>query len=159
MDIDVSASLPAGLEELLEIFAAELPEVRFADLDRAALEEDVARVRALAEGVARAEAAAAAARADLNAARDRLTSKGQRAIAYARIYAEGAGLTELVARLEALALGARARRVDAVPSAPSDAGQRRRGRPPKSGLPPEDPVLPLDSPAAVNGHARSDLVG
>lgn len=132
MDIDSSASLPAGIEDLIDVFATELPEVRFADLDRAALEEDAARVRALAEAVSRAEAAAAAARADLAGARDRLVDRGQRAVAYARIYAEGVGNAELCARLNAVALNGIGRRGDGSPGAQPDLTPRRRGRPPKN---------------------------
>ncbi len=145
MDIDFTSSLPTGIEDLIDVFASDLPQVRFADLDRAALEEDAATVRALAEAVARAEAAAAAARADLSAARERLVGRGQRAVAYARIYAEGAGDAALCARLESIPLLGQGRRSDAGAGAQPDLVPRRRGRPPKSsGSPaPSNAALPL----------------
>jgi multidrug efflux pump subunit AcrA (membrane-fusion protein) len=152
MTHDSAAVLPAGVRELLDLFAAELPDVRFADLDREALEADAERVRALGEALAQVEAALERARADLNAAREHLLDRSRRALAYARIYADGAGRAPLVETLERLSLSP-LRRAEPRAAAPAEAGARRRGRPPKNAG--EGALLPLVK--AEDASATADV--
>src|SRR5690349_21012565 len=107
--------LAEPMTRLLELFASDLSKIRFGDLDGATLNEAAAAVRAAAREVAEAEALAAAARAALEGARETLLHKGQRALAYARIYAEGS--PELAQRLEGISLGG-PRRAEPKPITP-----------------------------------------
>lgn len=125
--------IPASVASLLNVFEADLPDVRFADLDRAALELAADRVRQSAAQLVNAEEAADAARRELAGAQAELAAKGQRALAYARIYAQSGGSTELIEKLAAIALPA-SRGGDSSPGAldGASAAPRRRGRPPKA---------------------------
>jgi hypothetical protein len=144
--------LPEPMIRLLELFATDLAKVRFGDLDGATLNDAAAAVRAAARELAEAEALAAAARAGLETAREALLHKGQRALAYARIYAEAA--PELAQRLEGISLGG-PRRAEPKPITPdlAEAAPRRRGRPPK-GLTTSTGTLAL---TAVNGAPEGEL--
>jgi hypothetical protein len=130
--VNEHAALSPDMNQLLKLFASELAEVRFGDLDHDALASAAAAVDAAAATLAEAERTAVAARAALDRVQGVLLLKGQRALAHARIHAEGdAVLTE---RLQAIVL-------DRAPERSSDreaaAGfvatpMRRRGRPPKA---------------------------
>jgi len=100
---DTSVPLPSGVSSLLQLFDGPLSEVRFPDVDGAALAA-LAEEAGVAVGVlAVARTAVAAARATLSAAESSVTSaeslvisteaalmvKAQRALAYARVFAEG----------------------------------------------------------------------
>ncbi|MBJ6760509.1 hypothetical protein JGU66_07020 [Myxococcaceae bacterium JPH2] len=133
-------SISPALRALLELFATDLAEVRFPDLDTAVLGDAAALVRERAEVVARAQAALEAARQGLQESQDALLQKGQRALAYARVFAEeDAALSE---KLEGIHLPRPMRKASkaegtlaAEPVAPSIGSEenapRRRGRPPK----------------------------
>lgn len=99
---DSSEPISAPLRNLLIIFSEQLPDIRFGDIDKAILEDAAARVEAAAQKNDAAEAALDAARADLAATQQALLVTGQRALAYARIYAETS--PELFSRLQALCL-------------------------------------------------------
>jgi hypothetical protein len=103
-------------------------------MDLAVLQDAAAKVRERAEAVARAEAALEAARSALGESQDALLAKGQRALAYARVFAEEN--PELMSRLDAISLP-RPPRKGPRPEAPPEAeapesAPRRRGRPPKA---------------------------
>ena len=119
------------MNRLLQLFATDLAKVRFGDLDASALDSAASAVRAAARELAEAEALADGARASLEAAREALVHKGQRALAHARIYAEGS--PDLSQRLEGIALGGGARRLEPKLLTPdlAEAAPRRRGRPPR----------------------------
>jgi hypothetical protein len=123
--------IPEAVSRLRALFDSELADVRFGDLDATALERATASVRAAARELAEAEALAAAARASLESTRAALLQLGQRALAYARIYADGS--PELAERLETIAIGGETRRAEPRPITPGavEASPRRRGRPPK----------------------------
>jgi hypothetical protein len=138
---DPSGSDPISpaLQDLLKLFGQELSAVKFPDLDRAVLEEAAERVKEKAEEVARAQAALEAARQSLYESQEALLQKGQRALAYARIFAEDD--TELSAKLDGISLprpvrkaprmeGATALEAPSVQS--EESAPRRRGRPPKA---------------------------
>jgi peptidoglycan hydrolase CwlO-like protein len=124
-----------AVRALLEVFSTDLSEVKFPDVDAEVLEEAAARVKEKAEAVARAQAALEAARQALAESQESLHQKGQRALAYARVFSEDDG--ELSAKLEAISLPKQARK--AVPGVAAEApaqneesAPRRRGRPPKA---------------------------
>lgn len=129
-----------ALQDLLKLFGQELATVKFPDLDRKVLEEAAARVREQAEAVAQAQAALEAARQGLYESQEALLQKGQRALAYARIFAEED--VELSAKLDGISLPRPVRKapraegataLDAPAAAQSDENApRRRGRPPKA---------------------------
>jgi hypothetical protein len=117
------AALSPLSREVLELYAAALPEVRFPDLDLATLHALADEVRDAQDEVDRLEA-------ELRDARDRvaqcnaaLDARAERALAYARIYAEGnPALLEQVQAVRSFALA------EHEPSTP-----KKRGRPRKAG--------------------------
>ena len=121
-------SIPPVVKQILDLFAHDLAQVKFGDLDRGVLDEAAARVEAHADAVARAEAALEAARAQLAESQESLHGRAQRALAYARVFAEDDA--ELSARLESLALPRTpSRRLSVESSAPHEvAPARRRAR-------------------------------
>jgi hypothetical protein len=124
-------SIPEPMSRLLAIFATDLAQVRFGDLDRGTLEAAVNAVEAAADALDKAEAAAAVARAELGRAQDELRLKGQRALAHARIYAESA--PELAQQLEPIVLERTRRAAElGAPGAATTTATKRRGRPGKS---------------------------
>jgi ATP-dependent Clp protease ATP-binding subunit ClpA len=131
-----SEAIAPPLRALMELFATELAEVRFPDVDVKVLGEAAARVRERAEAVSRAAAALEAARQALHESQEALLHKGQRALAYARVYAEEDGA--LSAKLEAIALPRPARKpgrpegAEVLATVAEAAPPKRRGRPPKA---------------------------
>jgi ElaB/YqjD/DUF883 family membrane-anchored ribosome-binding protein len=121
------SALPAGFAALLEVFADDLASVQFPGIDAAVLEAAAERVEAAAAEVRRREAELEAARAQLRATQDDALHKAQRAVAYARVFAQET--PALAARLDAIALGRDAAPGAAAPALPAP---RKRGRPPKS---------------------------
>jgi hypothetical protein len=156
----VDDPVPAAMSHLLELFATELADVRFGELDRVSLEKAAEKVRVAAAELGRAEAAAEAARAVLESAREALLQKGQRALAHARIHAEGT--PELEQRLQAISLTRGTRRMEPMPVGVAEALPRRRGRPPKATAAEASGTLPLSggsrsaSGAAANGEEASE---
>ncbi|WNG43178.1 hypothetical protein F0U60_02995 [Archangium minus] len=126
-----------AMRALLEVFSTELSEVKFPDVDAEVLEEAASRVRAQAEAVAKAQAALEAARQALGESQEALLQKGQRALSYARVFAEED--EALSTKLEAISLPKAARKgarpegaVAAEAAQNEESAPRRRGRPPKS---------------------------
>lgn len=131
-------SISPALRELLELFATDLSDVKFPDVDTEVLGEAAVQVRQKAEAVARAQAALDAARQALNESQESLLQKGQRALAYAKVFAEDDA--ELGAKLEAIHLPRPVRKASGpsqvadpvnAPTGSDDNTPRRRGRPPK----------------------------
>jgi hypothetical protein len=130
--VNEHAALSPDMNQLLALFAAELAEVRFGDLDHDALMAAASAVDAAAATLAEAERTAVAARAALDRVQGVLLLKGQRALAHARIHAEGdAALTE---RLQGIVLDRASERASDREAAAGfvATAMRRRGRPPKS---------------------------
>ncbi|HMI84547.1 MAG TPA: hypothetical protein VK550_10660 [Polyangiaceae bacterium] len=94
--------IPSAVQEVVDLFVSELASLKFGDLEPASLAAASEEVRAIAADVIRAEAALENTRAVLAEKRDALLQKAQRALAYARVYAENQ--PELAARLERIAL-------------------------------------------------------
>jgi hypothetical protein len=119
-----------AVQALLDLFATSLADVRFADVDWPSLARCAAEVEAAAQAEAVARSALDAANLALQEKQEALLQRAQRALAYARVYAESD--TTLTASLEAISLPRATRRAtvgDAlVLSAASDTSPRPRGR-------------------------------
>jgi hypothetical protein len=115
----------APLRDVLDLFASQLADVRFPDVDATTLRGAADVVEAAHADVRGLEAALDEARRRLEETQDALLHKAQRAVAYARVFADGDGA--LTARLDAVALPrARATRGATAPTAPPEAPRRRR---------------------------------
>ncbi len=86
---DVPDPIAPSTAAVLALFEHELDAVRFPDLDRATLEQLASEARSAAIDVARARAMLDAAKAELTERQERLDRAAQRALAYARVFAEG----------------------------------------------------------------------
>ncbi|MCP3099140.1 hypothetical protein LZ198_09695 [Myxococcus sp. K15C18031901] len=138
-DSNENDPISPALRALLELFTTDLAEVRFPDMNGDVLDEAAAQVRAKAEAVAKAQGALEAARQALQESQDALAQKGQRALAYARVFSEEN--PELSAKLDAIHLSRAVRKSGKVEAAVSsepvaangneDNAPKRRGRPPK----------------------------
>lgn len=92
--------LSPPVQAILELFQGPLAEVRFADVDAAGLASVAAEVESAAAEVARQEARLGELRQSLSERQDALLVLAQRALAYARVYAEhDEALTEQLARI------------------------------------------------------------
>lgn len=114
--------VPAASRAVIDLFRRALPDVRFPDVDLEALED---AERALIEAQRELESAEAAlerARAVLAERSSALSAKGQRALAYARIYAEG---DEALGREVELAAGGRERAKEST-ALPPKRGRKRK---------------------------------
>ena len=144
-DLPTDDVISAPLQTLLEVFTDELSDVKFPNLDNTTLRGAAQAVMGRRDELLRAEAQVEAAKRQLEASQDALLSVGQRALAYARVYAEDhAGLS---ARLEAIALPKNTRRIsqpEAGPVAP------RRKRAARSG----EPGVPLFADEAAGASAE-----
>src|SRR5688572_4834226 len=97
-----TSPIPTPAQLVLDFFDNELAGVKFPDVDQQVLQEAGERVFGLAEEVSRAEATLQAARDALQDGVDQLVGRCQRALAYARVYAENDA--DLLRRLDAIAL-------------------------------------------------------
>jgi hypothetical protein len=122
--------ISSGVQEVLDLFTNELALLRFGDLDPDVLSGSADEVRVLASAVARAEAELDSARAALAEKQDALLQKAQRALAYARVYAEHQ--PELASRIEGIALPRAPRRSVKLELARSEFGTEL---PPEVGMP------------------------
>lgn len=148
-----AAVIPEALRALLGLFEAEFSEVEFPDVNLSVLTESAQTVLSAAERVAQAEKALEVAQAELQERQEALLHKGQRALSYARVFAEDS--PELLEKLQLIPLPRSQRRskADAVAAAQPDGEPvRRRGRPPKPK--PEAPNL-FQEEAAVVELART----
>jgi hypothetical protein len=129
------------VQSLLELFTTSLADVRFADLDGQTLARAAASVAAAAETVAAAQAALDAAREALSERQETLLHQSQRALAYARVFAESD--ETLTAQLDAISLPRATRRARGdsalVLSADPQPPLRPRGRPRKASI--DEPTL------------------
>jgi hypothetical protein len=93
-------SLSAPVQAVLELFKGPLSDVRFADVDAAGLASLAAEVEGAASAVAQQEAQLNELRQTLAERQDALLLLAQRAVAYARVYAEhDEALTEQLASI------------------------------------------------------------
>ena len=106
--------LSPPVQAVLELFQGPLADVRFADVDATGLATVAAEVESAAAAVARQEAQLSELRQSLSERQDALLVLAQRALAYARVYAEhDEALTEQLARIS-LPRAAKARKASAA---------------------------------------------
>jgi hypothetical protein len=126
--------IPPSVQSLLDLFTASLADVRFGDVDAQSLARFAADMESAASTVATTQAALDAARATLQERHDALVQHAQRALAYARVYAESD--PALGAQLDAISLPRSSRRPRDADVPEIDAAPRPRGRPRKTSLEP-----------------------
>ena len=146
--VQCMSAIPPPIQTLLDLFTTTLADVRFADVDGQTLARCAAGVEATADAVAAAQAALDVAREALRDKQDVLLREAQRALAYARVYAESD--EALSKRLEAVTLPRATRRPSAeevlVLSADVKPSPRPRGRPRKASA--TEPTLEMMVPGA-----------
>jgi hypothetical protein len=103
--------IAAPIQAILDLFAKDLADVRFANVDAKTLERIASEVKSAAGVVASAELALETARATLLEKQDALLQHAQHALAYARVYAEND--EAMTARLETITLPRATRRARA----------------------------------------------
>jgi hypothetical protein len=155
MYVQCMISISPPVQAVIDLFADPLRELRFADVDAATLGKLAASVEAAADVVLATETELARQRQTLQERQDALVQHAQRALAYARIYAEtDAGLAE---RLDQIALprGSRRPRLDGdalvLEPGPTSRSRetsatgeaKRRGRR-AAGVAPGEPVLDIE---------------
>jgi len=113
--------VPALARSVIALFSESLAGVRFPDMDLTMLESAADDLRAAQVEIEQIEAELAAARATLQGQADQLLQRAQRALAYARIFAESD--PTLAARVQQVGEAQRPAAGSSVP--------KRRGRPAK----------------------------
>jgi hypothetical protein len=101
--VQCMSALPPAVHALLDLFRTALAEVRFADIDADALARAAAEVDAAAAHLEVEETKLVQLRHDLQERQDALLVQAQRALSYARVYAENDA--QLSERLGVIALG------------------------------------------------------
>jgi hypothetical protein len=128
-----SMAIPAPVQTILALFTTSLADVRFADVDGPTLARLAAGVEAAAESVAAAQSKLDAAREALQEQHDALLQYSQRALAYARVYAEGdVALSEQLDTVNLPRPTRRTRSEDTLVLSADVPGPRPRGRPRKA---------------------------
>jgi hypothetical protein len=140
-----TSAISEPIKALLGLFETDFSDVKFPDIDTEVLAAAARNVLAAADQVAEAEAALEAARTELQETQEALLQKGQRALAYARVFAEDS--EELTQKLQLISLprGQRRTKLDAPTAGAEVMPVRRRGRPPKAKV--EGPNLFQDEAA------------
>jgi hypothetical protein len=145
-------TIPPPIQTVLDLFSSHLADVRFGDIDAPSLARLAADVHAASDVTTAAQIALDSARITLHERQEALLLQAQRALAYARVYAEAD--ESLSARLEAVTLprAARRSRTDAnasttpnelvLTTSDAPAARRPRGRPRKLVTPSTTPPLP-----------------
>jgi hypothetical protein len=142
--------LSPPVQAVLELFQGPLADVRFADVDATGLASVAAEVESAAAAVARQEAQLSELRQSLSERQDALLVLAQRALAYARVYAEhDEALTEQLARIS-LPRAAKARKASATKS---DGGEAVAQAEPAAA---ESSASAAEAPAAVDADANAD---
>lgn len=114
------------LREVLSLFADVLPALKFPDVDGAALAAQARGVEALFRVVQEQEQSLRDARKDLADAQEALLQRAWRAVAYARVYADGD--PELSARLDTITFPPRSRTLRASGTPATADPPRKRPR-------------------------------
>ncbi len=116
--MDVADPIPPSVKALVDLFKNELSAITFPGVDGALLEQLAADVQKYTDAVIKAEAAVETARAALRESEEALAVKSQKALAYARVYAEDR--PDIAAKVDFVA------RVAGVAPTPSDMPKRER---------------------------------
>lgn len=172
--MDVADPIPPSVQALMDLFEKDLAEVSFPGVDMVTLKQVITDVRKHTKAVTEAEAALEKARTALRESEEQLSTKTQRALAYARVFAEDR--PELLAKVTSVA------RIAGVPSASTPAksaaaksdatgdAPKRRGRPKKVVEPAADgagdaaaasaePAEPIALPASDEANAKAHTNG
>lgn len=131
--------IASAVQAVLDLFDGELGDLKFPDLDQSVLQEAAIAVHEKAEAQARAEAALLAARESLQESQEALLHRCQRALAYARIYAEDNA--ELLARIEGIELPRGGRSRSSVTPSTGGGEQRTAARRTRRGTPTSGPLF------------------
>jgi len=123
--MEEATSPSLALDALIDLFESDLERVNFPDVSAAALRDAAESVETQRLAVAAAEATLRGARDALEQTRANHVRLGRRALAYARVYAEGD--SDLEARLDGIRRG-----LDGTKSETSGEAPKKRGRPRKS---------------------------
>jgi hypothetical protein len=129
----MTTPIPPAVQQVLHMYETNLPLVKFGDLEATVLAKAAEEVVLAATVLEHAEAALETARVALLEKQEDLLQKALRALAYARVYAEGDA--ELAARVEEISLvrsSRRAQKVEGIEGgqpAPTAQAPRRRARP------------------------------
>jgi hypothetical protein len=127
---------PLLARQVIDLYALDLADVRFPDLDLSALLYAQSELHAAQLEIERVEQELVQARAVWESRAQVLTQKAERALAYARIYAQGDA--ELGPRIADIGRRKPAASADAISGAGADAGApKKRGRKPKAESPSE----------------------
>lgn len=142
---------PALARQVIDLYAVELADVRFPDLDLSSLLYAQAELHAAQLEVERAEAELADKRAELEEQSQALLAKSERALAYARVYAQGdealaPRIAELGRRRGGNNQAAHGQAHGTDPGSP-----KRRGRKPKAETPNELFAQSASAPTAELG--------
>lgn len=158
------SAISPPVQTVLDLFATHLPDLRFGDVDAQSLARGAQEVQAAADVVTASQATFESARVVLHERQEALLQQVQRALAYARVYAEAD--ETLSAHLDAVTLPRPTRRArveipvahgtseELVLTSEPQPAKRPRGRPrkvpapigaihPSAGAP---DVLPLEEP-------------
>jgi hypothetical protein len=145
-------AISPAVQTVLDLFATDLHDVRFGDVDANLLAQLASEVATASDAADAAQAALDTHRASLVERQDVLLQHAQRALSYARVYAESDAV--LSARLEAVILPRATRKTRTELNTPAnetlvltpggDAPRRRAGRPKKA--PASGPNLALAEP-------------
>ena len=139
----------SSLVALVALFDTDLARVNFPDVSGASLRDAAESVEQQRLAVAEAEAALRSARDALEQSRSSYEKLGRRALAYARVYAEGDA--DLEARLGAIARGLDGTKAEVATDAP-----RRRGRPRKTDASLFEVDAPARTPSRLSGATPDD---
>lgn len=145
--------IAGSVQAVLDLFEAELSDLKFPDLDLSVLQEAAAIVYERAESQARAEAALLAAREALQESQEALLHRCQRAMAYARVYAEDN--SDLAARVEGIELPRAGRSRSSVTQNTTGTEQRPAARRTKRTTPTSGPLF-LAPPESQETPAPTD---
>lgn len=148
-------SLSAPVQAVLELFQGPLSDVRFADVDAAGLANLAAEVEGAARAVAQQEAQLTELKQTLAERHDALLLLAQRAIAYARVYAEhDDALTEQLASIT-LPRAAKPRKASAAKAPSAEPSATPEGEATESAV----AAAPADASEAVVEEAAPALAG
>jgi hypothetical protein len=151
-------AIPSAVQSALELFDDAFADLRFADIDAKTLARSAAEVNELAAVVASAQASLDGAQRALAEKQGALLEQVQRAVAYARVYAEND--EALRAKLGAIRLPRATRSARADEAPPFVLSEEPRPTPARRGRPRKAPVTEqlhvAVPPAAASGSVAND---
>ena len=148
------STLTPPIQALLDLFQRELAEVRFGDIDARRLAALAADVQAASEALEAHEATTSRLRSTLTDSHELLMQQAQRALAFARIYAESDD--ELAAKLNQIALPRAGKRAKAEPSAKQPAAATQKSvedQPAAEAAPSPTEVPVVEEPALASSSS------